>query len=450
MLDTAEPHASIDPLMKRGMTFHESGQNLAAAKIFEVAYRRDPSAIAAILNMGSSYYKAQHYPEAEDAYKEALRLQPENATAHYGLAMVYEEIGDRPAARTQFQNAAELNPDAGKPWMSLAQVTLEETPRLQALHRAAEWAKRQLEIQDSTAPVLMEACAYLQEARLFVEAKAASERALQKDSTSHEAKSRMVGACLRLHDYAAAANAQRRIIMECKPKYKRPMHDDTFTKSAAKALIEVQKILGEAGVPFFLVAGTLLGCIRDKGPLPHDKDLDIGIIDEVSNRDVIETLRANSEFSCPLLYTEDDINLSVSHNGVTGIDIFRHERTGNSIWFGFDRHPGCMKWRFTPFGFKQQTFFNAPFIIPDKPERYLTETYGSWEKTDTGFSSVLSSPARYDVDNEYLRCMAYYRLWLAIHRCNREHLDKIFSQTPEYVRQDSVLYERLIFLTQCA
>lgn len=450
MLDTAEPHASIDPLMKRGMNFHESGQNLAAAKIFEIAYRRDPFAIAAILNMGSSYYKAKYYPEAEDAYKEALRLQPENATAHYGLAMVYEEIGDRQAARTQFQNAAELNPDSGKPWMSLAQVTLEEAPRLQALYRAVDWAKRQLEVHNSPASVLMEACAYLQEARLFAEVRTASERALKQDSTSHEAKSRMVSACLGLHDYTAAADAQRRVIMECKPKYKRLMHDDTFAKSAAMALIEVQKTLGDTGIPFFLVAGTLLGCIRDKGPLPHDKDLDIGIIGEVSNSDVVEALRANSDFTCPLFYSEDDINLSVSHNGTMGIDIFRHERTDNSIWFGFDRHPGCIKWRFTPFGFEQRTFFNAPFIIPDEPERYLRETYGSWEKTDTGFSSVLSSPARYDVDNEYLRCMAYYRLWLAIHRRDKDHLDKIFSQTPEYVRQDSLLYERLVFLTLCA
>lgn len=447
MLDTPEVLPSIDPLLKRGLNFHEAGNNLAAAKIFELVYRREPSSMPAILNMGSSYYKAKYYPEAEEAYREALKREPNNATAHYGLGMIYEEIGDRHAARVQFRRAAELNPESGKAWLSLAQVTHDETSRLQALHRAAEWAKTQLDNDNIPVSGLMEAANYLQHARLYAEARRAYERALKQDPASDKAKLGLVSAYLRLHEHTAAADAQRRVIMDCKPTYKRPIHDEAFAKSARETLIEVQKTLDDAGIPFFLIAGTLLGCIRENRPLPHDKDLDIGIIGEVSNHDIIEALRANIEFSCPLTYTEDDLNLGVAH-GSTGIDVFRHERTADYIWFGFDRHSRCMKWRFTPFGFEQRVFFNLPFTIPDNPELYLTETYGLWEKTNTGFSSVLSSPARFDVDNEYLRYMAYYRLWLATHRRNREHLDQIFQQAPRHVRQDGALYERLIFLTQ--
>lgn len=445
MLDAPEVLPSIDPLLKRGLNFHEAGNNLAAAKIFELAYRREPSSIPAILNMGSSYYKAKYYPEAEEAYREALRKEPDNTTAHYGLGMIYEEVGDRPAARVQFRKAAELNPESGKAWLSLAQVTHDETPRLQALHRAAEWAKAQLRNESLSAEGALEACSYLQDANLYTDAKSACEIALELDPTCRQALPRLVVCNLRLHNYTAAADYNRKMIMECEPAYRRPKYDKGFVKTATKSLIELHKTLNEAQIPFFLVAGTLLGCIRNNGVLAHDKDLDIGITGDVSNKDILEALRANTEFTCPLTYSEDSIYLDVSH-GPTGIDIFRHEQNERYIWCGFDRHQGSMKWRFTPFDFIQQTFFGLPFNIPDQSARYLTETYGDWEKPDTGFASVLSSPARFDTDDEFLRYMSYSRLWLAIHRKDIDLLNRIHEQTPKNVRNDSELYERLVFL----
>ena len=446
MLDAPEALPSIDPLLKRGLNFHEAGSNLAAAKIFELAYRREPSSMPAILNMGSSYYKAKYYPEAEEAYREALKKEPNNATAHYGLGMIYEEIGDRPAARIQFRKAAELNPESGKAWLSLAQVTHDETPRLQALHHATEWAKKQLNNCGLGVSDLMEVTACLQQANLYAEAKIACEIALKQEPTSHAALSRLIVCNLWLHDYTAAANVNRAMIMACEPAYERPTHDKAFARSATKALIEIQKTLSEANVTFFLIAGTLLGCIRDKGPLAHDKDVDIGFMSDVSNKTIIEALRANTEFTCPLNYSEDDIYFGTSYQS-TGVDLFRHEINADYIWCGFARHPGCMKWQFTPFGLKQETYFDLPFNIPDNPSLYLMETYGDWQIPDTGLTSVLSSPARFDMEDEFLRYISYSRLWLAAHRKDITHLNRIFEQTPEAVRQDAPLHERLIILS---
>ena len=445
MLDAPEVLPSIDPLLKRGLNFHEAGNNLAAAKIFELAYRREPSSMPAILNMGSSYYKAKHYPEAEEAYREALRKEPDNATAHYGLGMIYEEIGDRPAARIQFREAAELNPESGKAWLSLAQVTHDEVPRLQALHCAADIAKRQLQRENLSVATLKEIITHLEEAKLYADARKACELALQKKPGSLSLVEKLASANLWLHNYEAAAALKRKVIMEFKPSYKRPVKDTSFAKSATETLIEIHTTLSAKNLPFFLVGGTLLGFVRDNGVIPHDKDVDIAVMEDVSNKEIIEALRSNIDFTCPLTYSDDDIYLCVSH-GSTGIDVFRHETDREYTWCGISRHPGCMKWRYSSFGLEEITILNLPFKVPQNRTLYLSELFGEWETPDIGYQSVLSSPARFDTNHNFLLYMSYYRLWLAAHKRNMNLLNRTLEQTPEDVRNDAALYERLTFL----
>lgn len=45
-------------------------------------------------------------------------------------------------------------------------------------------------------------------------------------------------------------------------------------------LLEVAGVLDYWRVPFFLIQGTCLGAVRDKGFVPHEKDIDIGILQE--------------------------------------------------------------------------------------------------------------------------------------------------------------------------
>ncbi|MCC7795117.1 LicD family protein, partial [Escherichia coli] len=62
-----------------------------------------------------------------------------------------------------------------------------------------------------------------------------------------------------------------------------------FSVNAAKiALLGLKKILDANKIQFFLVSGTLLGCIRDKKLLKHDKDIDIGVWSE-TNLSVLST-----------------------------------------------------------------------------------------------------------------------------------------------------------------
>lgn len=447
MLNTIEARTFIDPLMKRGFGFYEAGNNMAAAKIFEIAYRRDPSTPIAALNMGAAYYKAKHYPEAEDAYQEVLKNDPNNADAHYGIAMINEEIGDRLTARVHFQKAAELNPSSGKMWLSLAQTTCEETPRNQALKRAVDAAIAELQKKESSFLVTLQCGDILLKAGEYTEALKAYKLATSQNSSSAKALSELSMCYFLMKNYRAAADTNREKIMRCTPEAHFTKQSQKFVKTAQAALIEIHKTLKAVEVPFFLVAGTLLGCIRDKTPLAHDRDVDIGVPEKVSNKTIIEALRANSEFSCPLYYTEDDMYLCISHHKF-GIDIFRHERSGNHIWCGFSRNLGDMKWRYTPFSLREKIILGLPFLIPDNTELYLRENYGSWEKTDKAFSSVLSSPARYDVDEDILRFLSHSRMWLIAHKKDVDLTRRLIAQTPPIVKNDLDLINRILEITQ--
>ena len=48
-----------------------------------------------------------------------------------------------------------------------------------------------------------------------------------------------------------------------------------------KCLLEVDVLLKQLGVPYFLTLGTALGAYRDKGFTPDEKDIDLGFLQEV-------------------------------------------------------------------------------------------------------------------------------------------------------------------------
>lgn len=156
---------------------------------------------------------------------------------------------------------------------------------------------------------------------------------------------------------------------------------------AGQALTHLKTILDRANVPFFLISGTLLGCIRDNGILPHDKDLDVGVWEDSIDRD---TLNRICELSgCFEVASNKDKLIKLKHINGTFIDIFIHYYKDGKVYHKTSK----LFWWNKPFDLKTYTFLNQEFLIPNNYKEYLDENYGStWTVPEPTFDSTFDTP----------------------------------------------------------
>lgn len=158
-------------------------------------------------------------------------------------------------------------------------------------------------------------------------------------------------------------------------------------ESAAIALSAIKQCLDKAAIPFFLISGTLLGCIREGKLLGHDKDIDIGVWEAHTINVLADVIRGSGAFYILPTYSPDI--LVVRHvNGVT-IDIFRHYREPDDYWHA----GGKCCWHNSPFELAHHHFLGDEYLIPKDYETYLTENYGDdWRVPKIDFDSALDTP----------------------------------------------------------
>lgn len=175
-------------------------------------------------------------------------------------------------------------------------------------------------------------------------------------------------------------------------------------KLASHALSDLKICLDTAGITFFLISGTLLGCIREGKMLQHDKDIDIGIWQDQKAKELIESIRCSGYFY--ILPSSNDDILVVRHvNGVT-IDIFSHYyEKGNYFHAG-----GKCRWWNTPFNLIPYKFLDGQYLIPENYSLYLTENYGTWEIPTTEFDSALDTPNMEVTNTDKMLIYLYKRL----------------------------------------
>lgn len=156
----------------------------------------------------------------------------------------------------------------------------------------------------------------------------------------------------------------------------------TFSRSRAeRALLDIKALLEKHKVEFFLVSGTLLGCIREGRILSHDKDVDIGVWDNTNVNFLLSIFRKSGMFYILALRSAHVVR--VKHVNGTAIDVFVHYRCTNNYW-----HAGVkIKWNNTPFRLVEYPFLGAKFNIPSDYDLYLKENYGDWETPKQHFNS---------------------------------------------------------------
>ncbi|VEE07170.1 tetratricopeptide repeat protein [Neisseria animalis] len=180
---------------------------------------------------------------------------------------------------------------------------------------------------------------------------------------------------------------QYRLSMQVKNIAKPTASKQYTDEKAAIALSALKNCLDGSGIEFFLISGTLLGCIREGKLLGHDKDIDVGVWDDYGVQDLASVVRRSGCFYVLPIYSPDI--LVVRHvSGIT-IDIFIHYREPDDYWHA----GGKTRWHNSPFELAERAFLGNTYLIPKDYHRYLTENYGAdWQTPKIEFDSAMDTP----------------------------------------------------------
>ena len=194
---------------------------------------------------------------------------------------------------------------------------------------------------------------------------------------------------------------------------------------AKKGLLATKKALDELGIPFLLIAGTILGIHRDGDLLPHDKDVDLGLPWEIPRVELIHALR-HYNFVCN--YTEEDIagekgqwNISLVHvpTGTT-IDFFFIKPENNQLVTAFYKNGKIFYMKPRNMGRSQIQYAGETWWTYGNLDLFLEEYYGKdWRIPQANHNAIILSDIRYDPDGVAVAlcynhclgalCEAYYK-----------------------------------------
>lgn len=177
---------------------------------------------------------------------------------------------------------------------------------------------------------------------------------------------------------------------------------------AEKALLDIKHLLDKKNVEFFLVSGTLLGCIREGRILSHDKDVDIGVWDDASRDILISAFRTSGLFYLQASRSEHVIR--IKHVNGTAIDVFIHYREHDNYWHGGVK----LKWSNTPFSIIPHRFLGCVFNIPEDYDLYLKENYGNWRIPTKEYDSSIDTSNATIINADELIVGIYRKLVEAI------------------------------------
>jgi len=207
---------------------------------------------------------------------------------------------------------------------------------------------------------------------------------------------------------------------------------DFNTEAAEVTLKTINNALRAKGLKPFLISGSLLGCMRDGKIMPHDKDLDMGLIGWESQ---FELAQAIIELGC------FDINLkrlkgkdlflisAIDQRTNIAIDFFMFHDRGDHYLHGIDYQYGfTQNFAFTKFNLKEVDFLGDKFYIPDNWDLMLKENYGDWEKPEPSYVVTVESPAILEPGNIRHKMIAHLEILKIINnKLNPKKIERILN-----------------------
>jgi hypothetical protein len=189
---------------------------------------------------------------------------------------------------------------------------------------------------------------------------------------------------------------------------------DFDTTAAELTLTTVNEALRSEGLKPFLISGSLLGCMRDGRIMPHDKDLDMGLIGWESQFNLTKIILNLGCFDINLKrLIGKNLFLITAKDQRTDIAIdffFFHEKIDHFL-HGIDYQYGfTQNFKFSKFNLIETKFLGQSFFIPDNWAVMLSENYGEWKKPEPVYVVTVESPAIIDKGSVKHQLVAHLEL----------------------------------------
>lgn len=188
--------------------------------------------------------------------------------------------------------------------------------------------------------------------------------------------------------------------------------------SASESLKTVNRVLRERGLQPFMMSGVLLGYVREGQLLPHDKDLDLGLIGWEHQFEVAQALLAAGHYHVSWRYLRgaqtflfDVVDLKYG----VAIDFFFFHPKADHLLHGIDYKYGfTQNLRFSTFELIEVDFLGDKFWIPDNADENLTENYGDWRTPQSSYVVTVESPALVNKGSEKHQFMVLIELMRSV------------------------------------
>ena len=173
---------------------------------------------------------------------------------------------------------------------------------------------------------------------------------------------------------------------------------DTDNQASA-ALFDLTALLESRGLEAFIISGTLLGWVRGRALLPHDKDIDVGVKELDAVPRVRDALKSSTlfDYDDDMFLRGDDLYLvqltHVASN--THADIFFFKQRGDHLRHGIDSLFGyTQNFQFPLFDLQRVEMMGGEINIPQDYDAFLTANYGpDWRTPDVDYVVNMESPA---------------------------------------------------------
>ena len=362
------------------------------------------------------------YAAAAPLYAEAESLRGYSKTERREWAEALDGMGRSDEARSLLLSAIRQNPTSWELYWDYAAL---------------------VETQDHYAP-LRDHCRDLIAQRPVSDA---IERALAKAATLVDdfdtayAIYRRLIAIATQKEIAAAAKAKGGVL----PKIEKVKSNDLAGGKGERCLIDFKAALEGIDVPFFLMAGTVLGYIRDGRLLEGDKDVDVGIFEKDYDKPRIEAaLRASAKFQIKRVDDHADRIRAVHRNGVW-IDVFPYYTEGHRTW-----HAGTVaRWWHEPFDLKPYVVADTEFMIPADTEAYLEWNYGpDWRIPYSLFDVYNDAPNAEVMRPDFLLYSTWRKIFEGLKVRDWEKVLKYVTKDPSLIDANPWLFKLRLLAEQ--